>query len=125
MRKIVLLLIAVLLLFLYVFLDRSPSVVIEEGERTFIVDRLGERWDITQAVSIGFKSKHFQYGLGRNAFVPLDDRSLNDKTADVPTALRILGVSEGEDARAYSIPTLTGHEIANSRVGSKPIAVGY
>ena len=125
MRKIVLLSIAVLLLFLYVFLDRSPSVVMQEGERTYLVDRLGERWDITQAVSIGFKAKYFQYGLGRNAFVPLDDRSLDDKNADVPSALRILGVSEGADARAYSIPTLTGHEIANSKVGSKPIAVGY
>ena len=125
MRKVVLLLTAVLLLFLYVFLDKSSSVVVKEGEQTYLVDRLGERWDITQAVSLGFKPKYFQYGLGRNAFVPLDDRSLADKADGVPSTLRILGVSEGEDARAYSIPTLTGHEIANSRVGSKPIAVGY
>ena len=125
MRTFTLFLIAALLFFLAVFLQRSNSPVLTEGEKTYIVDRQGERWDISQAVSIGFRPNKFQYGLGRHAFDALDDRYLSDETDTVPADLRIIGVSSGDEARAYSVPALDGHEIANSGIGSKPIAVGY
>ena len=36
----------------------------EEKSKIYISDRRGERWDITQAVSIGFKPEKFQFVLG-------------------------------------------------------------
>jgi hypothetical protein len=98
---------------------------IRKGGRTYIVDNTGERWDVTQAESIGFKPGGFQFGLGRNAFTPLDDSSLSDDTVHVPRSLRVLGVVGESEAKAYSVPRLRGHEIANSEIGSKPIAVGF
>ena len=99
--------------------------VIMEGGKTYIVDRTGERWDITQARSQGFQPEHFEFGLGRDAFTPLDDSLLRQPPTDVPPDLRVIGVAEGTQARAYSIPRLSRHEIANSSIGDKPIAVAY
>ncbi|NIQ39767.1 MAG: DUF3179 domain-containing protein [Proteobacteria bacterium] len=101
------------------------SRVIREDGRTYIVDSRGERWDVTQAESIGFKPEGFQYGLGRNAFTPLDDSYLSENTDGVSRRLRVLGVVNDTEAQAYSIRRLGGHEIANSKIGSQAIAVGY
>ncbi len=118
-----------ILLGLVVFCPEAESAprppVIIEGGKTFIVDRTGERWDITQARSLGFQPEHFEFGLGRNAFTPLDDSLLGKPPAAVPPDLRVIGVAEGSQARAYSIPRLSRHEIANSSIGDKPIAVAY
>ena len=46
-----------------------------------------------------------------------------DETYD-PTEL-ILGVEIEGDARAYSVPLLSRHEIVNDVVGGKPIAVTW
>jgi hypothetical protein len=103
----------------------SFSFVIQEGNKTYIKDQTGERWDITQAKSIGFKPERFQYGIGRNAFTPLDDSYLSDDTSLVFQNLRIIGVAEGSQAQAYSIAKLRHHETANSKIGSEEIVVGY
>jgi hypothetical protein len=100
-------------------------LTVKEGGKTYIVDRSGERWNITQAISIGFKPERFQFGLGRNAFFSLSDMYLSEGSEDVSDHLRVLAVEDRNDARAYSIPKLSGHEIANSSIGGKPIAVGY
>jgi hypothetical protein len=105
--------------------NRAFSRVIRDEGKAYIVDTTGERWDVTQAESIGFKPERFQFGLGRNAFTPLDDSYLSDDIGYVPQNLRVLGVVENLQAQAYSIPRLRGHEIANSTIGSKPIAVGF
>ena len=101
------------------------AFVKEESGKTYIVDRTGEKWDITQAVSIGFDPRGFQYGIGRNAFITLDDSSLSDSASDVDSSLRILGISGTSDAKAYSTPKLSRHEIANSSIGSTPVAAAY
>ncbi|MBW1852337.1 MAG: hypothetical protein JRJ15_13095 [Deltaproteobacteria bacterium] len=101
------------------------SFVTKEGDKTYIVDRTGERWDVSQAKSIGFRPERFQYGIGRNAFTPLDDSYLSDNPSHVPKNLRVLGVREGAFEQAYSIPKLSRHEIANTKIGSQEIAVGY
>lgn len=103
----------------------ASSFVTTEKDRTFIVDRKGERWDITQAMSIGFKPDGFQYGIGRDAFQPLDETGLDDDTSSVSRNLRIIGISDGDQAQAYSVDKLWRHEIANSKIGSKSVAVGY
>ena len=103
----------------------ASSFVISEGNKTFIVDQMGERWDVTQAQSIGFKPEGFQYGIGRDAFTPLDETDLRDDTSSVSRSLRVIGISEGAEAQAYSVDKLWRHEIANSKIGAKPVAVGY
>jgi hypothetical protein len=76
-------------------------------------------------MSIGFKPERFQFGIGRNAFTPLDDSYLSDDADISDRNTRIIGVEDGSQAQAYSVPKLRHHEIANSKIGSKPIAVGY
>jgi hypothetical protein len=104
---------------------RERAQWVEEDGGTFLVDRTGERWDITQAVSIGFEPDRFQFGLGRDAFFPLNDSFLSDADETVPESLRVIAISEGGEAKAYSVQRLTRHEIANSRISGKPVAVGY
>ncbi|MBW2538959.1 MAG: DUF3179 domain-containing protein [Deltaproteobacteria bacterium] len=101
------------------------SSVVKKGSKTFIVDRLGEHWNVTQAASIGFKPDRFQYGIGRNAFTTLDNSNLSRSTSLVSSNLRVIGVADDSEAHAYSVRKLTRHEIANITLGSKAIAVGY
>jgi hypothetical protein len=101
------------------------SKVIHDGDSTYIVDRHGERWDVTQARSIGFIPERFQHGIGRNAFTPLDDSSLKDQSPTVSKSLRVIGISDGKEAQAYSVPKLYRHEVANSSIGDKQIAAAY
>jgi hypothetical protein len=101
------------------------SFAVREDGKVYIVDRKGERWNVTQAESIGFNPEGFQYGMGSDYFTPLDDSYLTDETDNVYSNLRILGVADANEAKAYSIAKLSRHEIANSKIGSEPIAVGY
>ena len=124
-RKIIILQIIVSGLILAIALSQAFSRVIEENGKTFIVDLHGERWDISQAVTIGFKAHRFQHGIGRNAFTPLDDSHISTDNAGVRRNERVIGISEGESANAYSISKLWRHEVANSFVGEKPITAAY
>ena len=101
------------------------SQVLKEGAKTYIVDRTGHKWDVTQAVSLGFKPERFQYGMGKNAFTPLDDTYLSEGNGRISGNLRIIGVEDGTTSKAYSVPRLSHHEISNSTLGNKPIAIGY
>lgn len=105
--------------------NTSSPPVVREGGKIYIVDKTGYRWDVTQAESIGFKPEKFQYGIGKDAILPLDASGLGDDKKDVPDDLRVIGVEEGASAQAYSVQKLRSHEVANSAIGSKPIAVGY
>lgn len=96
-----------------------------EAGKTYIVDQHGEPWDVTQAKSVGFIPSRFQYGIGRYAFTPLDDSAFVDNPDYIHRNLRVIGVSDGEAARAYSVPKLRYHEIANTVIGDSAIAVGY
>ena len=98
---------------------------IEENGKSYIVDLHGERWDVTQAKSIGFDPARFRHGIGRNAFTPLDDSHLKENSPDVSNRTRVIGISDGKEARAYSIPRLYRHEVANSHIGDEPIAAAY
>ena len=101
------------------------SKVIQENGRSYIVDLHGERWDVTQAKSIGFGPERFQHGIGRNAFTPLDDSQLKEKSPHVSSNTRVIGISDGKEARAYSVPRLYRHEVANSSIGDQAIAAAY
>lgn len=103
----------------------SDSSVIREGEKSYIVDMTGEKWDVTQAVTLGFEPEGFQYGIGKNAFTPLDDSHLTEGDGNIPGYMRVIGVGDGESAKAYSVGRLSRHEIANSELGKGKVAVAY
>ena len=112
-------------LFGFMAAELDAALVIRKGKKTYIEDQDGERWDVTQAKSLGFKPERFQYGIGRNAFTPLDDSSLSADNSAVLRNPRVIGIADGTEARAYAIPKLRYHEIANTRIGTKPVAAGY
>ena len=99
--------------------------VLHEGEHVFLVDRTGERWKITQAVSIGFHPRGFQFGIGRDAIRPLDESSLAARAPQLAETTRVIGVTNGPEAHAYVVRKLTRHEIANTALGDIPIAAAY
>lgn len=103
----------------------GSSAVLKEAEKIYIVDRTGERWDVTQAVSLGFNPEGFDFGLGRNAFTTLDDSLLTNDTSNISKNTRVIGITDGSTAKAYTISRLLGHEISNSSIGSEPVAVSY
>jgi hypothetical protein len=99
--------------------------VVRDGKSIYIKDLTGERWEVTQAVSLGFKPGDFQYGIGKYAFTPLDDSHLDEDNDGVSNRLRIIGIQSESQAQAYAISKLARHEIANTTIDSKPIAAGY
>ncbi len=103
----------------------SAAYVLKERGKTYIKDQTGESWDVTQAKTLGFRPEWFQYGIGKNAFTPLDDSSLSDGSLSKFQNPRVIGIADGEEARAYSVPKLRYHEIANTQINDKKIAVGY
>ena len=115
-----------LLLFTMVTVVLWTLFVAERGNSgTYILDRTGEKWDISQAESIGFKPKKFQYGIGRYAFKTLDDAHLKPANTSIPKNLRVIGVATEKEAHGYLVSKLSRHEIANSTLSSIPIVVGY
>ena len=103
----------------------AEAVVIKEGNNTYLVDRTGERWDITQAVSIGYDPDKFEFGIGRDAFEPLDGTHLKSGSKKYSSGMRVIGVAGDGDAHAYSVQKLSNHETANTFLGSKAIVAGY
>jgi hypothetical protein len=126
MIKTILFLFSAIIMFGCVEVDNTAySQVVKEGPTTYIVDRSGYKWDVTQAVSLGFKPEQFQYGMGKDYFTPLDDTYLSEGSDRISGNLRIIGVEDGTHSKAYSVPRLSYHEISNSTLGDKPVAVGY
>ena len=115
----------ILVLFYFATHETGSSAVLKDTARIYIVDRTGERWDVTQAVSLGFDPDGFEFGLGKDAFTPLDDSLLTEDTSDVSNSTRVIGVTDGFSAQAYTIGRLRGHEVSNSNIGTNPVAVSY
>ena len=103
----------------------AESYVIEKNDRTFIVDRHKEEWDVSDAVNLGFKPRLFRYGIGRDTFQTLDDSSLTNDHFFVNKTERVIGIEDSKGAKAFSVNKLRNHEIANSWQNGKPVAVGY
>ena len=103
----------------------ASAAVLKEGGQTYLLDRTGERWDITQAVSIGFDPDHFEFGIGRHAFNPLGDADWEPGLKQNGSKMRVIGVAGNGDAHAYSVNKLRYHETANTFLGSAAIVAGY
>jgi hypothetical protein len=108
-----------------VLVASAAARVIEDGKHIYLLDQTGERWDITQAVSIGFEPHSFEFGIGRNAFRPLEESDWTNDEGGHERNFRVIGISDGEEAHAYSVSKLSRHEIANTMLASDPIAAGY
>lgn len=107
------------------FASPAASSVIKDGDKIYLVDRTGERWDINQAVSIGYDPNQFEFGIGRDAFQTLDERHWTTQPVNTNPAMRVIGVAENGDVHAYSVGKLSHHETANTTLGSQAIVAGY
>ena len=107
------------------FAQIAVARVVEEGGHTYLIDRTGERWDITQARSIGFDPYGFEFGIGRNAFRPLNDSDWQTDTKGHRPGMSIIGISGDGASHAYSVEKLSYHETANTLLGDSAIVVGY
>ncbi len=82
MRRIVLKICVIIISSLFFFQSGTAySYVTRVKNKTYIVDQTGEKWDVSQAESIGFDPQLFQYGIGKNAFTTLDDSHLKDNAS--------------------------------------------
>ncbi len=99
--------------------------VVTSGDKVFIVDRTGYEWDVTQAVELGFNPGKFQYGIGKDTFITLDDQDLDETMDSLGERSRVIGVELEGSAHAYSVAKLRYHEIANTTLAGRPIVAGY
>lgn len=103
----------------------TPVSSVAASEGFFITDQKGEKWDVTQAVSLGFDPNGFQFGIGRNAIVPLGPEALKAPPETLPSSDRVIGISQGDQAHAYRVRRLNMHEVANTTLGDTAIAAAY
>jgi hypothetical protein len=115
----------IILFFTLFMIPIAAAQIIEEKGYTYLIDQTGERWDITQAVSIGFEPREFEFGIGRNAFRPLSESDWSNRGEPNFRNFRVIGVTDGDEAHAYAVSKLSRHEIANTMLGSEPVAAGY
>ncbi len=111
--------------FIFLIAAMADASVFEQGGRTYIVDRYNEKWDVTEAMTLGFKPRNFQYGIGRNAFQTLEDSSLSDNHFFMSSTERVIGIEDSIGGKAFSVKKLRNHEIANTWQDEEPITVGY
>ena len=103
----------------------GSAFVVKKGNRVYIEDRTGKRWDVTEAQKRGFKPDNFNFGIGKDAFTPLQDRDLSIAQFPGNSRQDIIGIAAGGESHAYSIERLVHHEVANTTIAGSPIAVGY
>ena len=102
----------------------------DPGEKVYITDRTGKKWDVTHAIEqYGFDTKNFQYGLGPFAITPINNpEMISSGESGYPgdnSTEAIIGLNIDGDARAYPIRILSRREVVNDRVGGKDVAVVY
>jgi len=115
--------------------DEAPQTIIEpapgdDGNKIFIVDDTGERWDITHAVNeYGFDTEQFFFGLGKDFIKPyLNPQFFVPGDAFYPRpdeGFISVGYKVGQDTRAYSLAVLKNTEVVDDDVGGNRVAVCY
>lgn len=88
------------------------------------------------------RPEDLQFGIGKDRIPAIDDPmfvSADDpRLLEVPTSpyrreehaetnddIMVIGYVEGNEARAYPIALLDGHELVNDVIGGKPVTVGW
>ncbi len=103
----------------------SAALVEREGSRVWIIDRMGEKWEVTEAEKQGFVPDNFQYGIGKDAIVPLGEGAFLGKRERTSGVKRVIGFAAGEASKAVSVERLVRHEILNTEIGGTPVAAAY
>ncbi len=75
--------------------------------------------------NIGFKAHRFQYGIGKNAFTPLQDEDFTEDRVSLFCNTRIIGFTVENRAHAYTVDRLKHHETANTTIAGKAIVAGF
>ena len=99
----------------------------------YLVDRFGDRFDITHAVAhYGMRKEWFNFGIGKNTIRPINRPSMlkpgdsgYPSTSRWGSGPRVIGASFNGDTRSYPVEVLTAHEIANETIGNTQAAVAY
>ncbi|NKB66033.1 MAG: DUF3179 domain-containing protein [Candidatus Latescibacteria bacterium] len=112
----------------------TDQAAIEQPARrnkpVFLVDRQGERFDISHAVEkYKMNRRGFEFGIGKNAIRPIDQPDMiepgqRDYPADWARH-RVIGLELAGEVRSYPIRELTRHEIVNETLGQTQAAVAY
>jgi len=115
----------------------EPVDVLDAAEATVIIpepititDRHGEVWEITHAVHRwGLSVPGWQHGIGRHTLRPIIEPALScpgDVDYLHPDNLTVvLGVFEGDEARAYKLGDLPDVEVVDDVFAGAHIAVTY
>ena len=116
----------ILMLALFVWESWASAASMERrGGRVWIVDRTGEKWEVTEAEKLGFVPGGFQYGIGKDAIVPLGEDAFSETRERRSGVNRVIGFAAGEASKAVSVETLVRHEILNTEIGGTPVAAAY
>ncbi len=116
----------------------------KEGDKTFIwagKDKDGEAawYDFTGSP---IDPAELQFGIGKDRiraiddplFVKPDDRRLlelrhspyrSEEKPKVNDEIQVIGYVDGDNAKAYPVALLDGHELVNDEFNGKPVTVGW
>lgn len=110
--------------------EPGPERVIRENGKIFIVDRVGQQWDVTSAEEkYGMIADEFQFGIGKNAIRPISDpqfiHSGISSFPDTDATFLVMGVSLNGDDRAYPIDVMSRHEVVTEKFDDAHVSVAY
>ena len=110
--------------------ELPETVVIEKGDRIFVVDQTGKEWDITHAgYRYGLQVVHWGQGLGRGAIPPVIEPDMvgfgEVGFPDLENIALVIGLTVDGDARAYKQGDLNNREVVDVVVTGAHLAVTY
>lgn len=99
----------------------------------YLVDRYGDRFDITHAVRhYNMRKEWFEFGIGKNTIRPINHPDMiapgergYPATSRWGSGPRVIGTSINGDTRSYPIDVLVSHEVCNETIGNTQVAVAY
>ena len=99
----------------------------------YLVDRYGERFDITHAVQhYNMRKQWFEFGIGKNTIQPINHPDMIEpgesgypSSSGWGSGPRVIGTSIDGDERSYPVDVLIRHEVCNETIGNTQAAVAY
>jgi hypothetical protein len=126
-------------------LGSNSKKIKHENDKTYLwaggeLESADSQWyNFTDAA---IRADELQFGIGKDRIRAIDDplfvspddprlldlgsspyrRERGPRTND---EIKVIGYVEGDQARAYPVALLDGHELVNDRIAGKPITVGW
>ena len=103
---------------------------IHEGQKIYIQDRTGKRWDVTHAQKkYGLLAQNFQFGLGPFAIRPINNPEMckpgDPGYPSFNNEEQVIGVQIGTDIHAYPLSLLRSFEVVNTIIGDEHVSPAY